>query len=38
MAVTPQRPTQRRPHEAYATIMGVFVGGLAVAGGLARLL
>ena len=26
------------PYEAYAAIMGVFVGGLAVAGGLARLL
>jgi hypothetical protein len=26
------------PYEAYATIMGVFAGGLAVAGGLARLL
>jgi hypothetical protein len=28
----------RPPYEAYATITGVFVGGLAVAGGLARLL
>lgn len=27
-----------RPYEAYATIMSVFLGGLAVAGGLARLL
>jgi hypothetical protein len=28
---------QRPPYQAYATIMGVFVGGIAVAGGLARL-
>ncbi|CAN5181197.1 hypothetical protein BH18ACT12_BH18ACT12_23600 [soil metagenome] len=28
----------RRPYDAYAAIMGVFAGGLAVAGGLARLL
>jgi hypothetical protein len=26
------------PYRAYATIMGVFVGGVAMAGGLARLL
>src|SRR3954453_572790 len=32
MTSTEQRP----PHTAYATIMGVFVGGLAVAGALAR--
>ncbi|HEX9364448.1 MAG TPA: DUF1360 domain-containing protein [Candidatus Dormibacteraeota bacterium] len=38
MAVTPQRPTPTRPNEAYAAIMGVFVGGIAVAGGLAHLL
>ena len=33
-------PTQttRPPHNAYAGIMGTFVGGLALAGGLARLL
>ena len=31
---SPARP----PYEAYATIVGVFAGGLAVAGGLARLL
>jgi len=30
--------TTRRPYGAYAGIMGTFVGGLAVAGGLARLL
>jgi uncharacterized protein DUF1360 len=28
----------RPPYEAYATIMGIFAGGIAVAGGLARLL
>jgi hypothetical protein len=38
MAVVTDRPTSKPPHQAYATIMGVFVGGLAVAGGLARLL
>jgi hypothetical protein len=38
MAVVTDRPTSHPPAEAYATIMGVFVGGLAVAGGLARLL
>ena len=38
MAVTNERAEIRRPYEAYATIMGVFAGGLAVAGGVARLL
>ena len=38
MAVVTDRPTERPPYEAYAKIMGGFVGGLAVAGGLARLL
>lgn len=37
MAATTKRPVSRPPREAYATIMGVFVGGVAVAGGLARL-
>src|SRR5688572_14680166 len=37
--VAPPRPgATRPPYEAYATIMGVFAGGLAAAGGLARLL
>src|SRR2546421_6696381 len=38
MAVVTERPVGRPPYEAYATIMGIFVGGLAVAGGVARLL
>jgi Protein of unknown function (DUF1360) len=38
MAVVTERPIVQPPYEAYATILGVFVGGLAVAGGLARLL
>jgi hypothetical protein len=38
MDVVSDRPVTRPPYEAYATIMGVFVGGIAVAGGLARLL
>jgi hypothetical protein len=38
MDVVSDRPLTRPPYEAYATIMGVFVGGIAVAGGLARLL
>ncbi len=29
---------ERPPYRSYAAIMGVFAGGLAVAGGLARLL
>src|SRR3954465_11317785 len=37
MAVT-QRPDVPPPYEAYARIMGVFAGGLAVAGSVARLL
>jgi hypothetical protein len=38
MAVVTERSKPRPPYEAYATIMGVFAGGLAVAGGVARLL
>jgi uncharacterized protein DUF1360 len=38
MAVVTELPVARPPREAYATITGVFVGGLAAAGGLARLL
>jgi hypothetical protein len=37
MAVT-QPPEVRPPYEAYVRIMGVFAGGLALAGGVARLL
>jgi uncharacterized protein DUF1360 len=36
-AVT-ERPNERRPYQAYATIMGVYAGGLALAGAAARLL
>ena len=38
MAVITKSPEVRPPYEAYARIMGVFAGGLAVAGGVARLL
>lgn len=38
MAARTERPEVRPPYEAYARIMGVFAGGLAVAGGVARLL
>jgi hypothetical protein len=38
MAVVTERPVAHPPHQAYATITGLFIGGLAVAGGLARLL
>ena len=38
MDVVTERPTAPPPYHAYATITGVFVGGLALAGGLARLL
>jgi hypothetical protein len=38
MAVVTDRPVRQPPYEAYAKIMGVFVGGLAAAGGVARLL
>jgi hypothetical protein len=38
MDVVSDRPVTRPPYEAYGTIMGVFVGGIAVAGGIARLL
>jgi hypothetical protein len=38
MEITVERETETPPYEAYARIMGVFVGGLAAAGGLARLL
>jgi len=36
--VVAERATAPPPYHAYATITGVFVGGLALAGGLARLL
>jgi hypothetical protein len=38
MDVVSDRPLTRPPYEAYGTIMAVFVGGIAVAGGVARLL
>ncbi|MBA3736301.1 MAG: DUF1360 domain-containing protein [Actinobacteria bacterium] len=38
MAVTTERAEVPRPYAAYTTIMGVFAGGVAVAGGVARLL
>jgi Protein of unknown function (DUF1360) len=38
MAARTKRPEVRPPYKAYARIMGVFAGGLAVAGGVARLL
>jgi hypothetical protein len=39
VATITERPVdQARPYQAYATIMGVFAGGLALAGGAARLL
>jgi hypothetical protein len=38
MAVVTERPAPRPPYRAYATIMGVFAGGLALAGGLAHAL
>ena len=38
MAVVIERATEQPPYEAYAKIMGGFVGGLAVAGVVARLL
>jgi hypothetical protein len=38
MTVVTDRVQSRPPYEAYATITGVFVGGIALAGGLARLL
>jgi len=38
VATITERPVdQARPYQAYATIMGVFAGGLALAGGAARL-
>lgn len=36
--MAPQTASVRPPYEAYAAIMGTFVGGLAAAGGAARLL
>jgi len=36
MAVMTERPATHPPYQAYATIVGVFAGGLALAGGLAR--
>jgi hypothetical protein len=38
MDVVTERPHAPPPYHAYATITGVFAGGLALAGGLARLL
>ena len=38
MAVVTHAPAARPPYRAYATIMGAFAGGIAVAGGLARML
>jgi hypothetical protein len=38
MTVVTEQAQTRPPYEAYATITGVFVGGIALAGGLARLL
>jgi hypothetical protein len=38
MAVMTERPTARPPRRAYATIVGVFGGSLALGGGLARAL
>jgi uncharacterized protein DUF1360 len=38
MDVVTERPTTPPPYEAYAAITGVFVAGLALAGGVARLL
>jgi hypothetical protein len=38
MAVVTDQPVRQPPYEAYAKIMGVFVGGLAVAGGVAKAL
>jgi hypothetical protein len=38
MAVVTERPTGQPPYEAYATIMGIFVGGLGLAGIAARML
>jgi len=37
-AVRPHGTVEKPPYEAYATIVGVFAGGLALAGGLARVL
>jgi hypothetical protein len=38
MAAVLERPTAQPPYEAYATIMGIFVGGLGLAGVAARML
>ena len=38
MDVVMERPTAPPPYHAYATITGVFVAGLALSGGIARLL
>jgi hypothetical protein len=38
MSVVTTRPEAQTPYHAYATITGAFAGGLALAGGLARLL
>jgi hypothetical protein len=37
MDVVTERPTAQPPYHAYATITGVFVAGLALSGGIARL-
>jgi hypothetical protein len=38
MDVVKERPTAPPPYHAYATITGIFVAGLALSGGIARLL
>jgi hypothetical protein len=38
VAFVTERPTEQPPYEAYATIMGIFVGGLGLAGIAARAL
>ena len=38
MDVVTERPTAPPPYHAYATITGIFVAGLALAGGIARLI
>jgi hypothetical protein len=38
MDVVMERPTEPPPYHAYATITGLFVAGLALSGGIARLL
>jgi uncharacterized protein DUF1360 len=38
MDVVMERPTAPRPYHAYATITGIFVAGIALSGGIARVL